>query len=64
MTFAEDLKAVNRKSLDRKCQTCFHLAHYADALFRSHEDRLNSSEWQAALRLRKHKVLVNLVRKQ
>ncbi|XP_048500072.1 serine/threonine-protein kinase ATM isoform X3 [Beta vulgaris subsp. vulgaris] len=55
VTFAEDLKAVNRKSLDRKCQTRFHLAHYADALFRSHEDRLNSSEWQAALRLRKHK---------
>ncbi|CAO2819072.1 unnamed protein product [Amaranthus hypochondriacus] len=55
VTFAEELKAVNRKSLDRKCQTHFHLAHYADALFKSHEERLNSSEWQAALRLRKHK---------
>lgn len=64
VTFAEELKAVNRKSVDKKCQTHFHLAHYADALFRSHEERLNSSEWQAALRLRKHKVLINLVRKQ
>ena len=59
VTFSEELKAVNRKSLDRKCQTHFHLAHYADALFKSHEERLNSSEWQAALRLRKHKVIVN-----
>ncbi|XP_056686258.1 serine/threonine-protein kinase ATM isoform X2 [Spinacia oleracea] len=57
VTFAEELKAVNRKSVDKKCQTHFHLAHYADALFRSHEERLNSSEWQAALRLRKHKKL-------
>ncbi|KAL2936046.1 Serine/threonine-protein kinase ATM [Bienertia sinuspersici] len=55
VTFADELKAVNKKSLNRKCQTHFHLAHYADALFRSHEERLNSSEWQAALRLRKHK---------
>uniref|UniRef100_A0A803L8L9 non-specific serine/threonine protein kinase n=1 Tax=Chenopodium quinoa TaxID=63459 RepID=A0A803L8L9_CHEQI len=55
VTFAEELKAFNRKSVDKKCQAHFHLAHYADALFRSHEDRLNSSEWQAGLRLRKHK---------
>ncbi|XP_021718930.1 serine/threonine-protein kinase ATM-like isoform X2 [Chenopodium quinoa] len=55
VTFAEELKAFNRKSVDKKCQAHFHLAHYADALFRSHEERLNSSEWQAGLRLRKHK---------
>ncbi|KAL9265361.1 Serine/threonine-protein kinase ATM-like protein [Drosera capensis] len=41
----------------RYSQTHFHLAHYADALFRSHEERLNSSEWQAAMRLRKHKTM-------
>ncbi|KAJ8427337.1 hypothetical protein Cgig2_030602 [Carnegiea gigantea] len=52
---AEQHKSLSRKSLDRKCQTHFHLAHYADALFRNHEERLNSSEWQAAMRLRKHK---------
>ncbi|XP_020523147.1 serine/threonine-protein kinase ATM isoform X2 [Amborella trichopoda] len=39
----------------RQCQMHFQLAHYTDALFRSYEERLASSEWQAALRLRKHK---------
>ncbi|KAL8137645.1 hypothetical protein V2J09_003646, partial [Rumex salicifolius] len=52
---AGNLKDIGKKSLDRQCQTHFHLAHYADALFRSHEERLNSTEWQAAMRLRKHK---------
>ncbi|KAL3675793.1 hypothetical protein R1sor_025741 [Riccia sorocarpa] len=33
----------------------FRLAHYADALYRNHQERLMSSEWQAALRLRQHK---------
>ncbi|KAL5723782.1 non-specific serine/threonine protein kinase [Ranunculus cassubicifolius] len=48
-------KTADGKCIARQCQTHFHLAHYADALFRSYEERLNSNEWQAALRLRKHK---------
>lgn len=46
----------DKESMAKRSQMRFHLAHYADALFRSYEDRLNSSEWQAAMRLRKHKV--------
>lgn len=46
---------TDKKCLIRQCQTYFHLAHYTDALFRSYEERLASSEWQAAKRLRKHK---------
>lgn len=57
VTLAEDHKAIDLKSIARQSQTHFHLAHYADALFRSSEERLNSNEWQAAMRLRKHKVL-------
>lgn len=30
----------------KRSQMHFHLAHYADALFRSSEERLNSNEWQ------------------
>ncbi|CAA7402290.1 unnamed protein product [Spirodela intermedia] len=52
---AELNKNVDEKSISRQCQTYFHLAHYTDALFKSYEARLTSSEWQAALRLRKHK---------
>ncbi|KAK9108083.1 hypothetical protein Syun_024094 [Stephania yunnanensis] len=48
-------EGTDKKSIVRQCQTHFHLAHYADALFRSYEDRLTSNEWQAAMRLRKHK---------
>ncbi|XP_019058626.1 PREDICTED: serine/threonine-protein kinase ATM isoform X2 [Tarenaya hassleriana] len=44
-----------KKVIERQSQTWFHLAHYADALFKSYEERLSSSEWQAAMRLRKHK---------
>ncbi|XP_054822230.1 serine/threonine-protein kinase ATM-like isoform X1 [Prosopis cineraria] len=55
VSITEDVYFTDEKSIKRKCQTHFHLAHYADALFRSHEERLNSSEWQAAMRLRKHK---------
>ncbi|GMY24943.1 serine/threonine-protein kinase ATM isoform X1 [Fagus crenata] len=55
VSFAEDLKTTNKKSIERQSQTHFHLAHYADALFRSYEERLTSTEWQAAMRLRKHK---------
>ncbi|KAM7471307.1 hypothetical protein LguiA_009490 [Lonicera macranthoides] len=55
VTLAEDHKAIDLKSIARQSQTHFHLAHYADALFRSSEERLNSNEWQAAMRLRKHK---------
>lgn len=40
----------------RLCRTHYRLAHYTDSLYRSYEDRLVSSEWQAALRLRQHKV--------
>lgn len=47
--------------MKRRCQTHFHLAHYTDALFRSHEERLNSNEWQSAMRLRKHKVPNSLI---
>ncbi|GAB4845683.1 hypothetical protein Ancab_039086 [Ancistrocladus abbreviatus] len=52
-----DTRIASRKSLARQCQTHFHLAHYGDALFRSHEERLNSSEWQSAMRLRKLKTM-------
>lgn len=47
---------ISKRLVDRQSQTWFHLAHYADALFKSYEERLSSSEWQAAMRLRKHKV--------
>ncbi|KAG5544937.1 hypothetical protein RHGRI_017410 [Rhododendron griersonianum] len=53
--FAEDCIHMDKKSITRQSQTHFHLAHYADALYRSYEERLNSSEWQAAMRLMKHK---------
>ncbi|KAJ1684822.1 hypothetical protein LUZ63_016212 [Rhynchospora breviuscula] len=43
------------KCTTRQCQAYFHLAHYTDGLFKSYEERLASNEWQAALRLRKHK---------
>ncbi|XP_048228650.1 serine/threonine-protein kinase ATM isoform X3 [Ricinus communis] len=57
VSLAEDQKATQKKSIERQSQTHFNLAHYADALFRSYEERLTSSEWQAATRLRKHKTL-------
>ncbi|KAA8540818.1 hypothetical protein F0562_024781 [Nyssa sinensis] len=55
VVLAEDHKVTDKKSIAKQSQTHFHLAHYADALFRSYEERLNSNEWQAAMRLRKHK---------
>ncbi|GLT47213.1 hypothetical protein SLA2020_209240 [Shorea laevis] len=55
VSLAEDHKAIDKRSTERQSQTHFHLAHYADALFRSYEERLSSNEWQAAMRLRKHK---------
>ena len=58
MSLAEGQKTADKKSSERQSQTHFHLAHYADALFRSYEERLNSNEWQAAMRLRKHKVAI------
>ena len=58
VSLAEDLKMTNKKSIERQSQTHFHLVHYADAPFRSYEDRLTSNVWQAAMRLRKHKVSV------
>ncbi|KAI4336143.1 hypothetical protein L6164_014710 [Bauhinia variegata] len=57
VSIAEGVNTTNKKAIKRQCQTRFHLAHYADALFRSHEERLNSNEWQAAMRLRKHKTV-------
>ncbi|XP_043813489.1 serine/threonine-protein kinase ATM isoform X5 [Manihot esculenta] len=57
VSLAEDQKTAHKKSIERQSQTHFNLAHYADALFRSYEERLTSSEWQAAMRLRKHKTL-------
>ncbi|KAM3703878.1 hypothetical protein ACJW31_04G131600 [Castanea mollissima] len=55
VSLAADQNRTNKKSIERQSQTHFHLAHYADALFRSYEERLTSNEWQAAMRLRKHK---------
>ncbi|KAJ4840216.1 hypothetical protein Tsubulata_002970 [Turnera subulata] len=57
VSLAEEHNNSSRKSIERQSQSHFHLAHYADALFRSCEERLCSSEWQAAMRLRKHKTL-------
>ncbi|KAH1111940.1 hypothetical protein GYH30_010343 [Glycine max] len=57
VSIAEDVNATAKNAMQRKCQAHFHLAHYADALFKSHEERLNSNEWQAAMRLRKHKTV-------
>ncbi|CAI0398621.1 unnamed protein product, partial [Linum tenue] len=55
VSLAEDQAFTNKNSVGKRSQAHFHLAHYADALFRSYEERLTSSEWQAAMRLRKHK---------
>ncbi|PIA61953.1 hypothetical protein AQUCO_00200149v1 [Aquilegia coerulea] len=52
---AKHNKSADKKYIARQCQTHYHLAHYADALYKSYEERLNSNEWQAAMRLRKHK---------
>lgn len=57
MEVTELSKSTSKKYLSRQCQSYYQLAHYADGLFQSYEARLASSEWQAALRLRKHKVL-------
>ncbi|XP_034214636.1 serine/threonine-protein kinase ATM isoform X5 [Prunus dulcis] len=57
VSLTENQKAADKRSRDRQSRTHFHLAHYADALFRSYEERLNSNEWQAAMRLRKHKTM-------
>lgn len=59
VSLTENQKAADKRSRDRQSRTHFRLAHYADALFRSYEERLTSNEWQAAMRLRKHKVLKN-----
>nr|CAD1842809.1 unnamed protein product [Ananas comosus var. bracteatus] len=52
---SEASKNKDKKAISRQCQSYFHLAHYTDALSKSCEERLASSEWQAAMRLRKHK---------
>lgn len=56
VSLAENQKTTDKKSIERQSQTHFQLAHYADALFRSSEERLTSNEWQTATHLRKHKV--------
>lgn len=56
VSLAENFKATDTKSIAKQCQMHFHLSHYADALYRSYDERLNSNEWQAAMRLRKLKV--------
>ncbi|KAI3512910.1 hypothetical protein L1887_20232 [Cichorium endivia] len=55
VNLADKHRSTDKKSVARQAQTHFQLAHYADALFRSYEERLTSNEWQAAMRLRKHK---------
>ncbi|KAL3529546.1 hypothetical protein ACH5RR_008868 [Cinchona calisaya] len=55
VSLADNLKATDMKSIAKQCQMHFHLSHYADALYRTFEERLNSNEWQAAMRLRKLK---------
>ncbi|EPS70319.1 hypothetical protein M569_04441, partial [Genlisea aurea] len=55
VNLADNCQTVNKLSTEKRNQMHFHLAHYADLLFRSHEERLCSSEWQVAMRLRKHK---------
>ncbi|KAK3160101.1 hypothetical protein QOZ80_1BG0055200 [Eleusine coracana subsp. coracana] len=52
---AEYEKSADKRYMSRQCRTLFHLAHYTYSLFKSYEERLSSSEWQAALRLRKYK---------
>eukprot|EP00850_Spirogloea_muscicola_P022712 SM000308S11822 [mRNA] locus=s308:82698:105864:+ [translate_table: standard] len=37
------------------CRTQYRLAHYADMLYRGHDARLSSSQWQASLDLQEHK---------
>ncbi|CAH1451498.1 unnamed protein product [Lactuca virosa] len=55
VNLADKHQSTDKKSVARQGQTHFQLAHYADAVFRSYEERLTSNEWQAAMRLRKHK---------
>ncbi|KAI4341398.1 hypothetical protein MLD38_026128 [Melastoma candidum] len=57
VSIAENSARGYKKSLEKQSQAHYQLAHYSYALFRSCEERLNSNEWQAALRLRKHKTL-------
>ncbi|CAM8916047.1 unnamed protein product [Rhodiola kirilowii] len=57
VSLAESCRNTDTKFILRQTQSQFHLAHYADALFRSYEERLSSNEWQAAMRLRKHKTV-------
>ncbi|XP_038683516.1 serine/threonine-protein kinase ATM isoform X2 [Tripterygium wilfordii] len=55
VSLAEDHNSVDKRAIERQSQAQFHLAHYADALFRSYEERLTSNEWQSAICLREHK---------
>ncbi|CAA0826719.1 ataxia-telangiectasia mutated, partial [Striga hermonthica] len=55
VNLAEDQKTTDKLSKEKRNQMHFHLAHYSDALFRSHEERLCSNEWKVALQLRELK---------
>ncbi|KAH7439431.1 hypothetical protein KP509_04G060500 [Ceratopteris richardii] len=41
--------------LIERSRAFYRMAHFSDSLYKSYEERLNSSEWHAALRLRMHK---------
>ncbi|KAL6493547.1 hypothetical protein OROGR_032326 [Orobanche gracilis] len=55
VNLAEDCMIIDKLSIEKRNQMHFHLAHYSDALFRSHEERLSSNEWKVALQLRELK---------
>ncbi|GFP92353.1 serine/threonine-protein kinase atm [Phtheirospermum japonicum] len=55
VNLAEDHKITDKLSIEKRNQMHFHLAHYSDALFRNHEERLSSNEWKVALQLRELK---------
>lgn len=53
----EDAKFLSKKPfMTRMCSVHFRLAHYSDALYKSHSERLNSPEWAAAQSVQQHKV--------
>ncbi|KAK1388253.1 hypothetical protein POM88_016431 [Heracleum sosnowskyi] len=49
--------------MGRQSQTHFHLARYADALFRNCEESLNSNEWQAAMPVKETRGPIFLIRR-
>ncbi|MCO5564111.1 hypothetical protein L7F22_017767 [Adiantum nelumboides] len=52
----ESAEYKNRiENVEKRSRAFYRMAHYSDSLYKSYEERLNSNEWQAALRLRTHK---------